>query len=146
MYYFWNLRKINSLTIVGKGRSGSGGWNPSWVLPLSPAMPSVCSVSSGLGAMEVWRTIASRKQEGSCSLLSLFFGVFFGMVRQRLHLEIRIKSSTSYPRSGDASSGDGGHVESCARRISWDSVGFRVRWRGFTSVSFDLRLLLLVVL
>jgi hypothetical protein len=31
-------------------------------------------------------------------------------------------------------------VESCARWISWDPVGFRVRWCGFKSVSSDLRL------
>jgi hypothetical protein len=31
-------------------------------------------------------------------------------------------------------------VESCARRISRDPIGFRVRWCGFRSISSDLKL------
>ena len=69
---------------------------------------------------------------------SLLFSLFFGMVRWRLHPEVRIRSSPPYPRSGGACSADGGRVELCARRISWDSVGFRVSWCDFMSVSSDL--------
>jgi hypothetical protein len=47
--------------------------------------------------------------------------------------------------SGGASSVSRGRVESCARRISWDSVGFRVYWCCFMLVSFNLRLPLLVI-
>jgi hypothetical protein len=56
---------------------------------------------------------------GRVSVLCLdFFLVFFvKMVKRRLHLEVRIKSSSSYPRSGGASRADGGRVELCARRI-----------------------------
>ena len=62
------------------------------------------------------------------------------MVRRRLHLDVRIRSSPLYPRSGGASSIGRGRVESCARRISRDLIGFRVRWCGFRSVSSDLKL------
>ena len=31
-------------------------------------------------------------------------------------------------------------MESCVRRIPWDSVVFRIRWYGLRSVSSDLRL------
>jgi hypothetical protein len=96
--------------------------------------------SGGLGALEAWRTTASRRWEDFCSSFRLFFGVFFiKMVKRRLHFEVRIRSSPPYPRSGGASCAGGGRVESCARRISWDPVGFRVRWCDFKSVSSDLR-------
>jgi hypothetical protein len=42
-----------------------------------------------------------------------------------------------YPHSGGASSAGGGHVESCARQISWDPIGFCVRLCRFMLVSFD---------
>jgi hypothetical protein len=62
------------------------------------------------------------------------------MVRRWLHLDVRIRSSPSYLRSGGASSISRGCVESCAQRISRDPIDFRVCWCGFRSVSFDLRL------
>jgi hypothetical protein len=62
------------------------------------------------------------------------------MVKRRLHLEVRIRSSPLYPGSGGASRADGGRVESCAQRISRDPIGFRIHLCGFRSVSFDLRL------
>jgi hypothetical protein len=74
---------------------------------------------------------------GGFSSFFRFFGVFFGMMRRRLHLKVKIRSSPFYPCSGGASSIDGGL---CSRRISWDSFGFRVRWCGFKSVSSNLRL------
>jgi hypothetical protein len=68
------------------------------------------------------------------------------MVKRRLHLEVRIRFSPPYPRSGGASRvGGGGRVESCARRISRDLVGFHVRLCGFRSVFSDLRLSLLTM-
>jgi hypothetical protein len=85
--------------------------------------------------------MASRRWEGLCSLFRLFFGVFFAeMVKRQLHLEVRIRSSPSYPCFGGAYRASGGRVKSCARRISRDPVGFRVRWCGFRSVSSNLRL------
>jgi hypothetical protein len=68
-----------------------------------------------------------------------FFYVFFGIVRRRRHLEVRISYSLPYPRSGGASSTGGGRVESCVRQISWDLVGFRDRLCVFGSISSDLR-------
>jgi hypothetical protein len=74
-------------------------------------------------------------------LFRLFFGVFFvKMVKRRLHLEVRIRSSPPYPRSGGASRAEGGRVELCARWISRNPVGFRVHWCSFRSVSSDIRL------
>jgi hypothetical protein len=67
-----------------------------------------------------------------------FFCVFFGMVRRRRYLEVRIRSSPLYPRSGGPSSTGERRVESCVRRISWDLVGFHDRLCGFGSVSSDL--------
>jgi hypothetical protein len=125
--------------------SGTGDlwrlWNPSRVPFSSSATPLVRSISSGLRALEVWRTTASHWWKGFRSLFSLFFGVFFiKMVKRRLHLEVRIRSFPSYPRSGGASRTGEGRVESCAQRISRDPVGFCIRWCGFRSVSSDLRL------
>jgi hypothetical protein len=68
-----------------------------------------------------------------------FFCIFFGMVRRRRYLEVRISSSPPYPRSDGASSTGGGRVESCVRQISWDLVGFRDRLCVFGSVSSDER-------
>jgi hypothetical protein len=91
--------------------------------------------------LEAWRTTAFRWWEGFCSLFRLFFDVFFvEMLKRWLYLEVRVRSSPPYPRSGGASRVGGGRVESCARRISRDPVGFHVRWCGFRSVSSDLRL------
>jgi hypothetical protein len=53
-----------------------------------------------------------------------FFSVFFGMLEQRLHLEDSLRSSLPYPRTGGASSTDGGRVESCVWQISWDQSFF----------------------
>jgi hypothetical protein len=87
--------------------------------------PSVRPISSGLKALEVWRTTASRRWEGFHFLFRLLFGVFFvKMVKQRLHLEVRIRSYSSYPCAGGASHAGGGRVESCARRISRDRSVF----------------------
>jgi hypothetical protein len=75
--------------------------NPSRVLfPLLP--PPARSASGGLRVLDVWQTTTPRWREGLCSLCSLFSSVFFKMVKRRLHLEIRIRSSTTYPRSGGA--------------------------------------------
>ena len=90
--------------------------------------------------MEAWRITASRRREVFRSLFRFLSSVFFEMVRRRLHLEVRIRSSSSYPRSGGASSADGGRVEAFVRRISWDPVRFRVRPCGCRSGSSDLRL------
>lgn len=117
--------------------------NPSRVLFPSLATPSVRSVSGGLRALEAWRTMASCWREGFGFLFRLFFGVFFGMVRGRLHSEVRIRSSPLYPHSGGASSAGGGRVESFVWRISWDLVYFFACWCGFKPVSSDLRLSLL---
>jgi hypothetical protein len=62
------------------------------------------------------------------------------MVKRRLHLEVRIRSYPSYPRSDGATRAGGGRVELCARRISRDPVGFCVCWCGFRSFSSDLQL------
>jgi hypothetical protein len=43
----------------------------------SSAMSSVCFVSGGLGALEVWWTTTSRWREGSHFLVTLF-SLFFG--------------------------------------------------------------------
>jgi hypothetical protein len=68
-----------------------------------------------------------------------FFYVFFGIVRQRRHPEVRIRFSPPYPRSGGVSSTGGGLVESCVRRISWNLVGFHDCLCAFRSISSDLR-------
>jgi hypothetical protein len=62
------------------------------------------------------------------------------MVRRKLHLEVRIRSSPPFPCSSGASNAGGGCVELCARRISWNLIISRVCWCGFVSVSFDLPL------
>jgi hypothetical protein len=62
------------------------------------------------------------------------------MVRRRRHPEVRIRTSSPYPRSGGAPSASGRRVESCVRRIFSDLFGFGIHWCGFMSVSFDLRL------
>jgi hypothetical protein len=75
--------------------------NPSRVLfPLLP--PAACPASGGLRALDAWQTTTPHWREGLCSLFSLFSSVFFKMVKRRLHLGIRIMSSTPYPRSGGA--------------------------------------------
>jgi hypothetical protein len=62
------------------------------------------------------------------------------ILRRRLYPKIKIRSSPPYPRSGGASSVVRACVESCARRISWDPIGFHVPLCGLRSVSSDLRL------
>jgi hypothetical protein len=47
-------------------------------------------------------------------------------VSRRLHLKVGIRSSPPYSLSGDASCISGGRVESCARLISCDPIGFCV--------------------
>jgi hypothetical protein len=61
------------------------------------------------------------------------------MVKERLYLKVRIRSSPFFPHSGGASRAGGGRVESCARRILQDPVGFCVRWYDFRLISSDLR-------
>jgi hypothetical protein len=61
------------------------------------------------------------------------------MVRQRLHPEVIIRSSSPYPHSSGVYSIGGGYMESCARRISSDPVGFRVHSCGFRLVPSDLQ-------
>jgi hypothetical protein len=55
----------------------------------------------------------------------LFFGVF-EMLRRRLHPEIRIRFSLSYPRSGRVPSIGRGRLESCAWLICWDPDDFHI--------------------
>ena len=54
----------------------------------------------------------------SVIFLVCFSSVFFEMLRRRLHIEVRKKSSPLYPRSGGASSTDGERMESFVRQIS----------------------------
>jgi hypothetical protein len=61
-------------------------------------------------------------------------------MERKLHPKARKRSYLPYSRSGDASSANRGRLESCARRISQDLVGFRIRWCGFMSVPSKLRL------
>ena len=86
-----------------------------------------------------WRITTSRWWRVFRPLFS-FFGVFFEMVRRRLHLEVRIRFSLLYPRSGGATSTGGRRVELCVRRIFSDLVRFCVRSCGFRSGYSDLRL------
>jgi hypothetical protein len=53
-----------------------------------------------------------------------FLLLFLGILEQRLHLEDIIRSSMCHPLSSGASSTDGGRVESCVWRISWDQSFF----------------------
>jgi hypothetical protein len=67
------------------------------------------------------------------------------MVRRRPHSEVRIGTSPLYLHSGGAPSANEGCVESCVWRIFLDLFNFGNCWCGFMSVSFDLWLLLLVM-
>jgi hypothetical protein len=89
--------------------------NPSRVSSSSPAIPSVRSASSGLGALEVWRTTVTCRRGVFVLNLVCFLVSFFGIVRRQLHPKVRIRYFPFYPRSGGASSGDGGRVELCAQ-------------------------------
>jgi hypothetical protein len=91
--------------------------NQSGVSYSSPATLLVRSASSSLGALEVWRTTAPRWR-GVFVFFSLFCSVLFEMVKRWLHPEVRIRFSSSYPRSGCASSAGGGRVESCVESSS----------------------------
>jgi hypothetical protein len=91
----------------------------------------VISCPAGAGEADTARG-APRASYGSVEHINI--------LKRRLHLEVRIRSSPPYPCSGGASHAGGGRVELCARRISRDPIGFRVRWCGFRSVSFNLRL------
>jgi hypothetical protein len=85
-----------------------------------------CSVSDGLGALEVYGGLWSLARRGRGSILSL--GCF------------------PYPRFDVGSSADGGRVVSCAWQICYDLVGFYVRWCDFMPVSSDLLLSLLAMI
>jgi hypothetical protein len=106
---------------------------------------TVCSALVNLGALEVWRTTAPSRWTGCRYIFfQVAFSVCFCMVK-RLRPEVRIRSSPPYPCSGGAPSAGRGHVESCAQRISWDPIGFRVLlW--FQVVLFNLGLLWFAVL
>jgi hypothetical protein len=69
----------------GKGRSRGGSWNPSRVLPLLPATPVVHSVSGALGGAT---NHGLSPAVGFSFLFSLFPGVFFGMMWQRLQNKV----------------------------------------------------------
>jgi hypothetical protein len=100
-------------------------------------MSMVRSTFGRLGAVELWRTtaLAGGRVRVFCFVS---FSVFFEMVR-RLHLEVKIRSSSPYFHSGGVYSTSQGHVELCDLGISQDPVGFCVRWCGFRSNSFNLR-------
>lgn len=59
----------------------------------------------------------SHRREAFCCLFTLLFRIFFGMLKRRLRLGVRIRSSPLYPRSGGASSANGKRMESFVRRI-----------------------------
>jgi hypothetical protein len=120
----------------GQRRSCGGYVNPSRVSFPSLTMLSVYPTSSGLRTLEVWQTAASRWREGFRSLFRLYFSVFFvEMMKWWLHLKVKIRFFPPYPRFAGASRAGGGRVESCARWISRDPVGFRVRLCGFRTAS-----------
>jgi hypothetical protein len=68
-----------------------------------------------------------------------FFSVFFGVVRRRWRLEVRIRPSPPYPCFGGAPSTRGGRAELFVWPISWDTIGFLVCCCGFRFDSSDLR-------
>jgi hypothetical protein len=94
-------------------------------------MRPVCLASCGIKALETWRTTFSRQWKGFHSLFRLFFS---GMMKRRLHLEVIIRYSSSYPRFGGATSVGAGRVELCAQRTSRDLVGFCVILYGLSSL------------
>jgi hypothetical protein len=89
--------------------------------PPSSVTPLFRFAYSGFGALEVWQNTTPHWREGSLFLFSLYFSVLFGIVKQWLHPKVRIRSSTSYPRFGCASSTGGERVEWW---IFWDLVSF----------------------
>jgi hypothetical protein len=60
------------------------------------------------------------------------------MFRRRLHLEVRIRSFSSYPRSSGTYHWGKVHGVMCP---TLDPVSFGLLWCGFMSVSFDLRII-----
>jgi hypothetical protein len=82
----------------------------------------VISCPAGAGEADTPRG-APRASYGSVEHINI--------LKRRLHFEVRIRSSPPYPCSDGASHAGGGRVELCARRISRDPIGFRVRWCGF---------------
>jgi hypothetical protein len=118
---------------------------PSSVLFLSPALPPVRFVSGGLIRPLGCGGPRPLAGGGFQSLFRLFLSIFFGMMRRRLHLEGRIRSSPPYPCPIGASRASRGRVESSVQRISWNIVGFCICFCDFRLVSFDLWLSLLVM-
>jgi hypothetical protein len=73
--------------------------------------------------MEVWcTTYFDHQREGYCSFYLVFCGVFYRIVRRRLHFEVRIRFSLS----------------NSDRWNSWDLFSVRVSLCGCRSGSFDL--------
>ena len=104
-----------------------------------PATPLVRPASNGLSALGAVMDLGLSPAGWFSFAVLDSFRVFVRVVRRRRHPGVRIMYSPPYPRSGGASSTNGGRVELCVRRISWDLFGFCVRECGCRSVSFDLR-------
>jgi hypothetical protein len=64
-------------------------------------------------------------------------GVFFEMLRRRLHLKVRIRPSPLYPHIGGVSSANRGHV-SCASKGSFGLQSVFMFVCRFRFVSYDL--------
>jgi hypothetical protein len=66
-------------------------------------------------------------------LFRLFFNVFFKVVRWQRYLDVRIRFSLPYPCFGMCLAPTEGVWRCASCGISWDPVGFCVRWFGFRS-------------
>jgi hypothetical protein len=91
-------------------RPEAAATKPSRVLFSSPATPAVRSTSGGGLGGAVDHGLSDRE----FLFFIYIFSVLLGMVRRRLHSDIRIRPSSSYPRCGVASSVDGERMKSCA--------------------------------
>jgi hypothetical protein len=96
---------------------------------------SVCPISVGLWAMEIWRTSGPADERDSILVLIRFSVLVRAIWRRRCPL-VKIMSFIFYHYPDGASSIAGGRVEVCLRRISRGLVGAGLRWICLDSSSF----------
>jgi hypothetical protein len=100
-------------------------------VPLADDPASLSLRPVALGALEVWWTMASHRWQDFRYILGSF-NAFFGMVRQRRNLEVKIPI---VPCSDSAPSTGRWRLEFCVQQTSCDLVVFLVCSSGCWSAS-----------